>query len=60
MALRPLIKVHSLAVLGGGVVPPLPLLLPELPPQPEASSAMVRVKIGSMADDLADRLFKAG
>jgi hypothetical protein len=33
--------------------------LPELPPQPELSSAMVRVRNWSKADDLADRLFKA-
>ena len=34
--------------------------LPELPPQPEASSAMVENENREQADDLAGRLFKTG
>ena len=36
-----------------------PLLLPELPPQPETSSVMVRALIVGNDDDLAGRRFKA-
>ena len=54
----PLSQVHSFAVLGGGGEDVLPPFEPA-PPQPEASREIVRVKIGSAANGLADRLFRA-